>query len=75
MLLKIFNFYKEGFLSMTVGKNLWLIIGIKLVFMFLILKLFFFQDFLSTKGKSDEEKGAYVLEQLTNINNKQDGKH
>lgn len=70
MILKIFNFYKEGFLSMKVGKKLWLIIGIKLIFMFLILKLFFFQDFLSTKGDTQQEKGAYVLEQLTNLKNK-----
>jgi hypothetical protein len=70
MITKIFNFYKEGFLSMKVGKKLWLIIGIKLVFMFLILKLFFFQDFLSTKGDTQQEKGAYVLEQLTNLKNK-----
>ena len=67
MLLKIFNFYKEGFLSMKVGKKLWLIIGIKLFIMFAILKLFFFQDFLSTKGKTQQEKGDYVLEQLTNL--------
>ena len=70
MITKIFNFYKEGFLSMKEGKKLWLIIGIKLVFMFLILKLFFFQDFLSTKGDTQQEKGAYVLEQLTNLKNK-----
>ncbi len=70
MIRKIFNFYKEGFLSMKVGKKLWLIIGIKLIIMFAILKLFFFQDFLSTKGKTQQDKGDYVLEQLTNLNNK-----
>lgn len=70
MIVKIFNFYKEGFLSMKVGKKLWLIIGIKLFIMFAILKIFFFQDFLSTKGETQKEKGAYVLEQLTNLNNK-----
>jgi len=70
MITKIFNFYKEGFLSMTIGKKLWLIIGIKLVFMFLILKIFFFQDFLSSKAETDQQKSDYVLEQLTNLNNK-----
>jgi uncharacterized membrane protein len=70
MVRKIFNFYKEGFLSMKLGKKLWIIIGIKLVFMFLILKIFFFQDFLSSKFDTDEEKGDYVIEQLTNINKK-----
>jgi hypothetical protein len=68
MLFKIFNFYKEGFLSMKVGKKLWLIIGIKLFIMFAILKIFFFQDFLSSKFSSDQEKGNYVLEELTKLN-------
>ena len=69
MILKIYNFYKEGFLSMTIGKKLWLIIGIKLLIMFAILKLFFFQDFLSSKFDNDQDKGDYVIEQLININN------
>jgi len=70
MIIKIFNFYKEGFLSMKLGKKLWLIIGIKLIFMFLILKIFFFQDFLSSKAETQQEKADYVIEQLTNFNNK-----
>ncbi|MCF6242449.1 MAG: DUF4492 domain-containing protein [Bacteroidales bacterium] len=62
----IFRFYYEGFKSMTLGKNLWLIIIIKLFIMFAILKLFFFPDFLKTKFKTDEERSDYVIEQLTN---------
>jgi len=68
MIRKIFIFYKEGFLNMKTGKKLWIIIAIKLVFMFLILKIFFFKDFLSSKFNTDKEKGNYVIEQLTNIN-------
>ncbi|NPA44199.1 MAG: DUF4492 domain-containing protein [Chlorobi bacterium] len=68
MLKKIFNFYKEGFLSMKTGKKLWIIIGIKLFIMFAILKIFFFNDFLSSKFDNDKDKGDYVIEQLTNIN-------
>ena len=34
---RIFDFYVEGFRSMTVGKTLWLIILIKLFIMFAIL--------------------------------------
>ncbi len=62
----IYNFYLEGFKNMTLGKNLWLIIIIKLFIMFAILKLFFFPDFLKTKFKTDEERSDYVIEQLTN---------
>jgi len=57
---------------MTLGKKLWTIIIIKLFIMFVILKLFFFKDFLNNKFKSEEEKADYVIEQLTkpkNINN------
>lgn len=69
-LLKIYKFYQEGFLSMKLGKKLWLIIGLKLFFMFLILKLFFFQDFLSSKFDNDQDKGDYVINQLTTIKKK-----
>lgn len=62
---KIFNFYYEGFRSMTVGKTLWLIILIKLFIMFVILKLFFFPNFLKTNFKTDKERSNYVIEQLT----------
>jgi hypothetical protein len=34
--------------------------------MFAILKIFFFQDFLSANFKSDKERSEHVLEQLTN---------
>ena len=67
VLLQIFKFYKEGFLSMTMGKKLWLIISIKLFIMFAILKIFFFQDFLSSKFDNEQDKSDYVIEQLTNI--------
>jgi len=62
---KVFLFYYEGFTNMTVGKRLWVIILVKLFFMFAILKLFFFPDFLKTNFKSDKERSDYVIEQIT----------
>jgi hypothetical protein len=50
---------------MTVGKRLWLIILIKLFIFFVILRLFFFPDFLQTRFNTEQERGDYVLEQLT----------
>ena len=50
---------------MTVGKKLWTIIIIKLIIIFLVLKLFFFPDFLKTNFKTDKERSNYVIEQLT----------
>lgn len=63
---KIFQFYIEGFRSMTVGKKLWMIILIKLFVMFVVLKLFFFKDFLSSKFSTDDQKADYVIESITN---------
>lgn len=40
---KIFNFYANGFRQMTVGRTLWLIILLKLIIMFAILKYFYFR--------------------------------
>ena len=60
-----YTFYRDGFRGMVVGKKLWKIILIKLFVMFVILKLFFFPNFLNTKFETDEEKGNYVLEQIT----------
>jgi len=63
----IFRFYYDGFRNMSGwGKKVWLIILIKLFIMFAILKIFFFQDFLSANFKSDKERSEHVLEQLTN---------
>lgn len=63
--LRIYRFYRDGFKSMTLGKTLWKIIFIKLFIMFAILKVFFFPDFLHTSFATDEERAAYVLEQIT----------
>ena len=62
---KIFNFYYEGFRSMTVGKKLWAIILIKLFVFFVILKLFFFKDFLKTNFETEKERIDYVLDELS----------
>ena len=50
---------------MTVGKTLWLIIGIKLFIFFVIIKLLFFPNFLNTKCDSEQAKSEYVRHQLT----------
>jgi len=62
---RIFYFYYDGFRSMTVGKKLWTVILIKLFIIFVVLKLFFFPDFLKTRFENDEQRSDYVLEQLT----------
>lgn len=58
------DLYVDGFRSMTVGKTLWLIIAIKLFIFFVVIKILFFPDFLSSKSDSDEGKAQYVREQF-----------
>ena len=58
------DLYVDGFRSMTVGKTLWLIIAIKLFIFFVIIKILFFPNFLSSKSDSNEGKAQYVREQL-----------
>jgi len=49
------------------GKKLWLIIIIKLIIMFAVLKVFFFNNYLGSKFETDEEKIEYVSKELTKI--------
>jgi hypothetical protein len=63
---ELVRFYYDGFRTMSWwGRKVWIIILIKLFIMFLILRIFFFPDFLKTRFGSDSERGDYVLEQLT----------
>ncbi|HZK08198.1 MAG TPA: DUF4492 domain-containing protein [Bacteroidales bacterium] len=64
---RIWRFYYNGFASMTWGRQLWLIIFIKLFIMFVVLKLFFFPNFLKTNFDTDSERSNYVIERLTDI--------
>lgn len=57
-------FYVDGFRGMTVGRTLWIVIIIKLVVMFGILRLFFFPDLLNSKFETNSQRGDYVIEEL-----------
>ena len=62
---RVFNFYKTGFQSMTLGRNLWLIILIKLFIIFVLLKWIFFPDLLQTRFRTDRERSNHVIQELT----------
>ena len=67
ILTKIFRFYYDGFRTMSDwGRKVWLIILIKLFIMFVILRLFFFRDFLDKKFDTERQKSEYVMDQLIN---------
>ncbi len=65
ILKKVFYFYYDGFRSMTLGKKLWAIILIKLFVFFVILKLFFFKDYLKTNFSTEEQRQDYILDELS----------
>lgn len=62
---KVFNFYYDGFRSMTVGKTLWIIILIKLFIFFVIIKWIFFPNLLNRDFDNDEDRAAHVRHELT----------
>lgn len=62
-ILTVWQFYRDGFRSMKLGRTLWLIILIKLFVMFFILRLFFFPDFLK-QAADGREKDGYVSREL-----------
>lgn len=61
----IYRFYLDGFRNMKVGRSLWVIIGIKFVLFFIIMKMFFFPNFLKENFSNDQERSAHILENLT----------
>ncbi len=62
IILSIWNFYADGFKNMTWGKSLWILIILKVVILFLVLRMFFFKPVMA--GKTDEQKSEYVGTQL-----------
>jgi hypothetical protein len=73
LVLPIFRFYSEGFRNMSSwGRKAWLIVIIKLFIIFVLLKVFFFKDFLGRKYTDDEQKSEYVRNQILNTPDRND---
>lgn len=65
MISKIVRFYTDGFRQMTTGRSLWVLIIVKLLIIFGVMKLFFFPDILSRDYDTDEERAGAVRTSLT----------
>ena len=52
---RVYDLYYEGFRSMTLGRTLWAIILIKLFIMFVVLKCFFFPNYIGEHAEKGEE--------------------
>ena len=63
LLIRIFRFYYDGFRKMEWGRELWILILIKLFIMFVVLRIFFFPRFLN-QFDTVAEKEEYVSEEL-----------
>ena len=62
-LYRIYDLYIDGFRNMRLGKTLWAIILIKLFIIFVVLKIFFFPNFLKQHANGDE--AGFVATELT----------
>ncbi|MBQ3925994.1 MAG: DUF4492 domain-containing protein [Bacteroidaceae bacterium] len=60
---RVFDLYYDGFRNMTLGKVLWTVILIKLFIIFVVLKVFFFPNFLKENAEEGRESD-FVAEQL-----------
>jgi uncharacterized protein DUF4492 len=59
------SMYSEGFKNMKpLGKKLWLIIGVKVVIFFIIMKILFFPNFLKTNFNNDRDRADHVINNL-----------
>ena len=64
-LYRVYDLYVDGFRSMTLGRTLWAVILIKLFIIFVILKLFFFPNFIKEHAQEGEES-EFVATQILN---------
>ncbi len=60
---RIWNFYYDGFRSMTLGRTLWTVILVKLFIIFIVLKLFFFPNYI--KEHAREDPAEFVATSIT----------
>lgn len=64
-LYRAYDLYADGFRSMKLGRTLWAIILIKLFIIFVILKLFFFPNFIKEHAEQGQES-EFVATQILN---------
>lgn len=66
MTIKAFiEMYRDGFRQMTVGRTLWAVVILKLLVLFLVVKLFFFPNILERDYDNDDQRAAVVRERLS----------
>lgn len=62
---RVFDLYYDGFRHMRLGRTLWAVILVKLTVIFLVLKLFFFPNYIREHAAKGEE-ADFVASQMLN---------
>ncbi|PLW93447.1 MAG: DUF4492 domain-containing protein [Marinilabiliales bacterium] len=63
---RVFFFYVDGFRNLSDwGKKLWIIIFLKGILIFVLMKFLFFPNILNKNYDTDEERSNHVIETLT----------
>ena len=60
---RVWQFYRDGFRNMTWGRTLWVLIILKIIILFGVLRIFFFKPSMS--GLTEKEKSEVVGGKLT----------
>lgn len=61
----VISLYVDGFRNMTIGRSLWLLIILKLLIIFVVIKLLFFPDVLKEHYDNDEARAEAVRKSLS----------
>ncbi|MDE5986333.1 MAG: DUF4492 domain-containing protein [Prevotella sp.] len=61
---RIWSLYADGFRQMTVGKTLWMLVAVKLIIIFAVLKWFFFPNFIKEHATDGQEADFVATEVL-----------
>ena len=64
---RVYDLYADGFRSMKLGRTLWAIILIKLFIIFVILKLFFFPNFIKEHAEQGQESEFVATEMIDRV--------
>jgi len=66
----VWEFYRDGFRQMTWGRPLWALIILKVIILFLVLRMFFFKPTMAgmTDEQRSEQVGTHLIESVEQNN-------
>lgn len=67
---KVWELYRDGFRQMTWGRPLWALIILKVIILFLVLRMFFFKPAMAgmTDEQRSEQVGTHLIESVEQNN-------